>query len=281
MATKQKQFEKLGQAWAQRDLSAIEKLLAAGMRADEFPYNARGDSVLMAAIRAGHLDVVQLLVEQGGASYAYRNPAGDTPLTYAARYDRGEIIDYLAARGAPIRNVPFAELPRADKDARLFEALSDWTNSELPARLTRMIAGGADPNARRDGRTPLLVLTGQSASGTELYQALVDGGADPSLADEAGTTPLHELAEGGSEIDEAKLLLAAGVSIEVRDGEGRTPLHRAAASDYWGALEFVKFLVGAGANARALDAAGRAPADLASGDSKKWLIDQTRADVCG
>ncbi|MCX5743841.1 MAG: ankyrin repeat domain-containing protein [Proteobacteria bacterium] len=275
MAPDPKRFQKLGAACYKGDLPTIAKFLKSGLRADALPYNSNGDSLLMAAIRNGNLDVVKLLVEQGGANLDYKNTAGDTALSFAQRFGRADIIAYMAARTAPVDTVPFSERPQTDKDDRMFAALVDWTDGELPTRLAAMLDGGANPNAQRKNLTPLLTLAAQSARGAATYQTLIEHGADATVPDAAGSTVLHVLAAQGSATEEVRAILASKIPVDVRNADDKTPLHLAAGSTYWDALPLVKFLVEAGADVRAKDRAGHAPLDDARGDTKLWLLAQT------
>lgn len=272
MAKESKHFKALRDAVVAQDLAAVAKVIDKA-KADEHPYNIRGTSLLMLAVKMGtELPLIQLLVERGGARYDYQAPDGSSPLSWAQQEDRREVIEYFISRGAQTKYVPFAELPQAIKDERLATIVKDWTNAKLAARISAAIAGGANPNALLiDGKACLHYLAYHGVRDADAWQALLNGGGDPSLFSEAGATPLHILSSGASNQAIAKLLLEK-VPLEIRDRNGRTPLHYAAASDYWDAPKYVLMLLDAGADTGACDNEGKSPADLAKGDTKKLLL---------
>jgi hypothetical protein len=90
------------------------------------------------------------------------------------------------------------------------------------ARLSLLLASGADPDGRdEDGRPALLlaVISGQARA----VEALLHGGADPDAATRSGWTPLHEAAETGA-LEGARALLDAGAASDPRDRARGTPL---------------------------------------------------------
>ena len=275
MAKESKHFKALREAVVARDLDAIAKVIDK-VQADEHPYNIRGLSLLMLAVKMGsELSLIQLLVERGGARYDYQAPDGSSPLSYAQQEDRREVVEYFISRGAQAVYVPFAELPQATKDQRLADIIKDWTNDKLAARISAVIAGGANPNALLiDGKAALHYLAFHGVRAADAWQALLNGGGDPALLSDAGATPLHILSSGASNQPIAKLLLE-NVPLEIRDRNGRTPLHYAAASEYWDAPKYVQMLLDAGADTGARDNDGKSPGDLAKGETKKLLLAAT------
>jgi RNA polymerase sigma factor (sigma-70 family) len=93
------------------------------------------------------------------------------------------------------------------------------------AEVERLLAGGADVNARDDvGRTPLHFAAEQGR--LEVAQFLLSKGADVNAEDKRRCTPLHLAAQGGHrEVSEA--LLKAGAEVNAVDAEGWTPTGRA------------------------------------------------------
>ncbi|HEX8594189.1 MAG TPA: ankyrin repeat domain-containing protein [Pseudomonas sp.] len=79
--------------------AAVNQLLDAG--ADPCAKDLRGNTALMGAIFKGELSIAQQLVAADCAP-DQRNNAGQTAAMYAALFQRKEILDSLAAKGADL-----------------------------------------------------------------------------------------------------------------------------------------------------------------------------------
>lgn len=277
----EKKFDELMRAVRGGDTKKVASILAGGLSADAFPANALGYTALMVAVATdATLDMVKLLVENGSASLETKSRRGETPISLAEHAERRDLLEYFASRGAKVSLVPYEALPQAEKDARLFAALQDWTHAKLAQKVTSYLERGASPNAKRgDGHTPITALIAMSANVTPVYQALLERGADPKATDENGNTALHALARQGSDLATAKVFLAAGTPLAAKNVDGDTALHLAASAAYWDAAKFVKMLLDAGANATAKNAAGKTPAELAKGEARTLLLDLTSPKV--
>lgn len=190
--------------------------------------------------------------------------AGDTVTALLKGKPNPEIVDkngwtalcHAAWRGRTL--LPATEI--LDAGARI-EPLG-WTPLHAAAicrdsrRVKRLLAAGADPNARdKWGRTPLMWAARYMHTGDrQTIPALVGAGAEVNTVDENGATALHIAAShaGREETDD---LVANGAQVDARDADGKTPLMYAAAS-WYGRYSGEKLLK-AGASVNAVDNDGR------------------------
>ena len=127
---------------------------------------------LSAAVRAGHIRIVALLLDRGADVNA--KSRGDTALHEALAYP--EIVALLLSRGAAVDS----------RDSLGRTALHHASYAGAVARL--LLEKGADVNARdRDGRTPLHHQSKQFTP--ESAVEICAHGADPWAKDAAGLTP--------------------------------------------------------------------------------------------
>jgi ankyrin repeat protein len=159
-----------------------------------------------------------------------------------------------AGGGGP--EVTAREIFRDSTAAALAEAAAEGDT----ARIRRLIAGGADPNARgRDGVTvSQWALLHQSPRG---LAALLEGGADPALADSSGETVVHYAAK--TNVPEyLEILLAHGADPDTRNGvTGATPLVPALTAQRENNF---RLLMAAGADPNAADRMGDTPLHMAA-----------------
>lgn len=80
--------------------AAVEQLLAAG--ADPCAQDTRGNTALMGAIFKGELSIARRLIN-AHCSPDQRNRNGQTAAMYAALFQRQDILDALAAKGADLK----------------------------------------------------------------------------------------------------------------------------------------------------------------------------------
>jgi ankyrin repeat protein len=125
------------------------------------------------------------------------------------------------------------------------------------AKIERLVAAGADPNAHdgTDRSTPLL----WAAEGGRVaaIAALVAAGARVNATDGSGGTPIMQATWAGhaAAVD---ALLAAGADVHRADNDGNTSLHYASR---WGYLGAARLLVEAGARADVRNEDGLWPGD--------------------
>jgi ankyrin repeat protein len=279
-------------------------------RGKRFPVGG-SKTPLAYATREGHLDVVRLLVERG-ADLEIADGNGITPLTNAIlnasafRVERAGTTDHLAIAhllldaGANVNAQDwYGETPLwAAVDLRNLELgpadKSTGLRAEALALIERLLAAGADPNARTRefpherryivsvvGSVAWVDLTGQTpflraaaAGDLTVMRLLLERGADPNIATYAGTTPLMvaagvnwAVAETYTEGDDAllaavKLAHERGNEVNAQNSMGVAAIHGAANR---GANEVIEYLAANGARLDVADKEGRTPLDWAAG----------------
>jgi ankyrin repeat protein len=203
----------------------VDFLLGVGAAANEC--TADGDSALLLASQGGHLEVVRLLVERGGASiHAGRACDSMTPLMQACLHGRLQVVRELLARGASA------------------SAATPWGWSCLMmasmngyARVARELLGrGAAVNAAQstDGCTALMEASRNGH--LEVARALIERGANVNAEMQyTRVTPLMLACQEGHE-GIARLLLASGASRGARHVNGRTALDMASTTPIYSLL---------------------------------------------
>jgi ankyrin repeat protein/ABC-type amino acid transport substrate-binding protein len=185
----------------------VRQLLAAGVKA-----NVRADvrpnhSALISASAHGHLEMVQLLLENG-PGIELRDDQGNAALAYAVSKGHTAIVDALLKAGANARTL--------DESGRspLHEAV-DPDSAEL------LLAAGAELDARdKSSSTPLL--SALERKKPEVAKVLLRHKADVRIANFRGSTALHVAARFSTEL--SSLLLDAGAPFDARDSGAQTPL---------------------------------------------------------
>ncbi|THC99507.1 hypothetical protein EYZ11_001056 [Aspergillus tanneri] len=173
---------------AEHGLTTIVKLLLnAGVPPDALRFSTSEPSALYRAARAGHRDVVDLLVKAGAdISRQYR---------ISLREERGYTALYIAARGGHVT------------------VIDCLINSGAPVSFQGAEGHTALHAAVRSGHTAAV-------------EFLINAGAAVSIQANSGATPLHYAARyNRSQV--VKLLLNAGADPFILDREGRSAHNRA------------------------------------------------------
>ncbi|WPB79255.1 ankyrin repeat domain-containing protein [Archangium violaceum] len=206
---------------------AVRQLLAAGVKANVRSDGWQNHTALIAASANGHLEMVQLLLENG-PGIEIRDSNGNTALSYAVGKGHTAIVDALLKAGASVRS------PAEPGRTPLHEAV-DPDSAEL------LLAAGAELDARdKSSSTPLLSALGRKKP--EVVKVFLRHKADVRLADRDGTTALHAAARFSTEL--SSLLLEAGAPFDTSDSRGQTPLSLALEARN---LELVELLLAKGA----------------------------------
>ena len=213
------------------DLAMVKYHLSEGVDVNTRYNKTSPRTALNAAAINGHLDVVELLLDNG-ANFT-RVVRGDAPaLTAAARHGHTDIVRLLLERGAD------AEQPvRGDGSAIIMGAATG--NQDLVALL---LQSGADANSRvRGDGTPLI--SAARRGHIDIVRMLLDNGADPNLDSPGDESPMHHAAKNG-DLAIVTLLVDAGADPNKANRGDGSPLMLAIQS---GNQELVDYLIQSGA----------------------------------
>jgi ankyrin repeat protein len=225
------------------DLQKVKALFKADPRLVFSKEAEHGETPLHLAVRYGHKDVAEFLLEHkadvnaknnvGGtplhvvansvvaapllankADVNARDDDGDTPLHSAAFSNHKDVAELLLANNAAV------DAKNNNGRTPLAEALSE-SGTDVAELL---LAKGADINSKdKDGMTPLIVAAVLGDRKSEVARFLLAHGADVNAKEKLGFTPLH-LAVGAGQKDLAALLLANKADVNAKNRLGQTPL---------------------------------------------------------
>ncbi len=215
-------------------------------------WNSDGLTPLNAAIDAGQLPCVRLLLE-AGADRQVRDRQGRTALEAADQFADRQVRGILRLYLHTVRPPSGEAVPEAARPINW--SLEEAVRRRQPEVLKMFLSLGADPNQLgQKGTTPLsdAALSGDLPT----VRVLLERGARPHLASQSGIYPLHDAALG-DHADVVRALAQAGADLNVRGGdEAQTPLHFAAVM---GKLRALEALIALGADLQAKDRQGQTP----------------------
>jgi ankyrin repeat protein/uncharacterized glyoxalase superfamily protein PhnB len=249
-----------GEACSRGDLAFVRAALA------NDPALARGDvhgahhqrwTPLHAAARAGHVEVVRLLLEHGADPHVRESGDNTYPLHWAAAHGHLETVRLLLDAGSDVHGI--GDLHELDVIgwATFFRAPGDDV-TRTDASRAEVIALLIERGARHH------VFSAMSIGDPALVQQVVE--QDPSALDrrmsrfERGQSPVH-FAIDRKRYDLLDLVIELGADVEALDGGGRTPLAVAMLS---GDEEAMRRLRAAGAAIPVVPAAADVPQAMAA-----------------
>ena len=135
----------------------------------------RGDHVQQQPIHvAKSLEIIQALVERGGADVNAMSGCGEWPLKLAAEANDVQRMAWLLQHGADVERTSTGET-----------ALHAAVREDSREAVNLLLAAGANPNQQDvDGWTPLF-----GSLSREVIHTLRKAGADPGITDQAGMRP--------------------------------------------------------------------------------------------
>lgn len=187
------------------------------------------------------LPVIDYLLKSG-ANPNTKLKNGDTPLHLAissgwcSAEERPLILQALIKAGADVNKYNSLE------ETALYHLVTHLDTEIDPKKrksslecINILLSAGADPNARKEYRTPLLheVISAtlpNADTRLELMETLIRSGADVNAQDTMRRTPLHTLIEESRHYEEedlikmAKLLMSAHPNLTIKDYRGKTVL---------------------------------------------------------
>jgi uncharacterized protein len=202
------------------DAGKLRELLSEGYSATDI--HASGTDAVILAVREGHLQIVELLLEAGADPNRANPQSGVTPLRMAIQEIRLEIATLLLKSGAN-PNLPAAAGDRVILPLELILMFSrnvtEWGADPRGMDLMdAMLRAGADPNAGGPGVSFHLLALALERRRPETLGLLLSAGADPNVKDpEAGLSlflPVILHASGdadGTAVGMLDLLLEAGM----------------------------------------------------------------------
>ncbi len=230
------------------------------------------------AAKKGETVRLKNLLKESPALLNLKDKYQRTPLHWAGKYGRPEIIRLLLEKGADINE--------KDESGRTPLHLAAWYNNTKEMEM--LLSGGAEINAPdKNNRTPLhlsayygcmdavellinrkALITAKDISENsplhlaansnfpEIVKLLINRGADISMKNKNGETPLHSAVKTWHNAGIVEYLAEKGAEIEAPDNENRTPLITAVLS--WRHDNIYK-LIEKGANVNAADNKGKTP----------------------
>lgn len=215
-------------------------------------------TALYVAAFLGHVSSCRVLLNSG-AQIDAATDLGYTPLMAAIDAGHEDVIDFLLKSGANVNPEVIARMDGVEglgASSPLYSA----TRKENLAVIKKLLKRGADINRPSgNGWTPLKSAAQQGS--LDIVKVLLEAGADPNIADGTNYTPLMNAVSGGH-IDIVKLLLKFHADPNVQSGDvpddpecepGRTALMDAALGGF---VVILRELIRSGANPNLVNGKG-------------------------
>ena len=224
------------------DADRVRTLLFANVDVNEKNY--AGITPMAVAAEKGNMDIIKMLVEEGGAKVNEVSSYGVTPLIAASAAGNVEVVKYLIAHGADV-----TAKDDLGKTALLHAAAKN--NKALITGLIKLNSAATDL-ADITGNTPLMYAA--QAGALDNVQILVAHGADINYKNP--TNGISALAAAAAEGQDAtvRFLARNGADINIKDSGNRTPLFYALSTNQ---TKTFNTLINLGADVNAKDSNGQ------------------------
>ncbi|XP_033755625.1 ankyrin repeat domain-containing protein 50-like [Pecten maximus] len=196
--------------------------------------NDNGDTPLICAARAGHIDICSLLLDSGAYINQTNQHVRQTPLLVAVEQGHMDVVDFLLDCGADVQltdNINITPLYAAIK-------------ARNPLMVQRLIQAGCDVNLGSQDHAPLFLAARLKL--LSVVQMLIEAGCEKNITIKYGVTPLYEATFRGH-TDIVEFLVNEGCDVNKTDMYGVSPLHIAS---MYGHLNCVILLILGGADMR-------------------------------
>lgn len=234
-------------------LEIVQKLLDLGAEPNQPEALCDRGGALFAASAGNHLEVAKLLLERGADPNAYSDSSGCCLTIVGDKH-----ADACAPMQDLLRQYGAFMPPYALSNAELAQVIAENGPALRDGQFLHELMNRYDPGLWRlvmDQRPALIeslcltdIWSGRHPTDPGIVRALVEGGLDINRANWIGRTFLHRAAETGDQ-QAAGLYLELGADLDALELEhGGTPLAAAARK---GQVEMVRFLLARGADALA------------------------------
>lgn len=229
---------------------------------------------LYRAAKQGHLDMVKLLLERNPEllNFKMNDEVFDfTVLSYAAKADKKDIVEYLLQQGAN------ASIPDGNRTLPLHWAAY---NGNLDMVKLLLDSKPKTLNSLGNQGSTALMLSARNSK-MDVLKYLLDKNANVNIRDELGYLPLHWATQNGH-LDTVKLLIDNDLCDVNSTGSpaGATALGIAAME---GKLDIAKYLIEKGADLNIPCNAGYLPLHWAASEGRldflKFLIDNNHYEI--
>lgn len=189
----------------------------------------RGETPLLSAVKAGHVNTTVFLVTESGANPRLKDVAGGTAMAYAAVYGSEAIVRFLLDWGVE----PESHFEKNYVCNPLHPAAANGHISVMKLLLDK---GATIDGLDSEKSTPLqlAVLYGHQSA----VKLLLDRGPDQRLVNNYSDPLVCVAAHNGHEAI-VRLLLSQGADPAARDRRGQTPLLAAMASGHEGTISLL------------------------------------------